>query len=352
MAVLSHCAADVPWADLYLCDGDELLLVASTSGATATTFSRRSRAAANEAIEEGHPIMIQGAAEQRPLGIAIPLGIDTVDGVLVIGLTSQRPFDDGYSTFVHLCARDVGGALALALQRAEEVGELRHISEVLQRAMLSPLTESPTVAAHYVPATGGLAVGGDWCDVIDLGDGRRAMVVGDCVGHGLDAAALMGQLRSASRAVLLDGHGPAATLEAMDRFAGSVHADCATMVCAIVDPVAGTITYSVAAHPPPIVVGADGVRWLEDARGLPLTVGSAARTDAVAPIAPGERIVMYTDGLVERRDATLADGFQRLEDTASAAAARATVREFADELLESMLPARSDDDVVLLVDQL
>ena len=352
MAVLSHCAGDVPWADLYLCDGDELLLVASTSGAAATSFSTRSRAAANSAIEERHPIVIQGAAEQRPLGIAIPLGIDTVDGVLVTGLSSQRPFDDGYSTFVHLCARNVGGALAAALLRDEEVGELRHISEVLQQAMLSPLTESPTVAAHYVPAAGGLAVGGDWCDVIDLGDGRRAIVVGDCVGHGLDAAALMGQLRSASRAVLLDGHGPAATLEAMDRFAGSVHADCATMVCAIVDPDALTMTYSVAAHPPPIVVGASGVRWLEDARGLPLNVGSAARCDAVAAIAPGERIVLYSDGLVERRDTTLAGGFQRLEDAAHASAWRDTVREFADDLLETMLPIRSEDDVVLLVDQI
>jgi serine phosphatase RsbU (regulator of sigma subunit) len=198
-------------------------------------------------------------------------------------------------------------------------------------------------------------VGGDWYDVVDLADHRRAMVVGDCVGHGLDAATTMGQLRSAARSLVLDNHDPAAMLERLDVFAASIAGAFATsVVCVTIDRLAGTLSYSRAGHPPPLLIGRDGPRWLDGAGGCLLQVRhQCERPLATADYSDGDLLVLYTDGLVERRGEIIDVGLARL----AAAAARWHEREgsasqAADGLLRELLPIRGDDDVVLVVKRL
>jgi serine phosphatase RsbU (regulator of sigma subunit) len=210
------------------------------------------------------------------------------------------------------------------------------VSETLQLSMLPGVTGTTEVAARYVPAGGSLAVGGDWYDVVRLDDDRLALLVGDCVGHGLHAATVMGQLRSASRALLLEHHGAAATLEALDRFARTIDgAECTTVFCGIVDPRAGTLTYSSAGHPPPLVLGHGEVSWLGGATGVPLAVPfDSGREEATVTLDPTDTLVLYTDGLVERRDDSIDAGLRALADAALALGPRLRIELLADVLIE------------------
>lgn len=180
---------------------------------------------------------------------------------------------------------------------------------------------------------------------------RLALVVGDCVGHGLATATVMGQLRSAGRALLLEDHGPAATLEGLDRFAQSLEgAQCTTVVCAIVDRAGGTLTYSRAGHLPPLVLGADGVRWLDGAAGVPLAVLDAhQRHEVQVPLDGADSLVLFTDGLVERRTESLEAGLQRLADAAISLGPDVPVEVLAEGLLDQLISDGTDDDVALLV---
>jgi serine phosphatase RsbU (regulator of sigma subunit) len=206
-------------------------------------------------------------------------------------------------------------------------------------------------AVHYEPASGTLEVGGDWYDVVDLPGGRYGVVVGDVVGRGLPAAAVMGQLRSAVRALLLESHSPAHVLSALDRFAALVPgALCSTVFCAVIDVAAGTLRYSSAGHVPAIVVDADGAsRFLTAAGSLPLAVvDDLVRPQHDVVLRPGSTLLLYTDGLVERRDEDLDEGMARavaavVEGRQLAPAALAEV------LTDQLLADAPDDDVAFLV---
>ena len=164
-------------------------------------------------------------------------------------------------------------------------------------------------------------MGGDWYDVIELPNGRLGVSVGDVVGRGLHAAAAMGQLRSALRSVALDCRGPAATLEGLDRFAASSPGtELATVVYGELDPASGEFCYACAGHPPP-VIHIDGRTEVLDAGRSPLLAAGflGPRNESLRVLAPGTTIVMYTDGLVERRGEPFDDGIQRLRDALEAA---------------------------------
>lgn len=183
-------------------------------------------------VARDHAPMVLGGSGDRTapadLFVASIGSIDgTVEGAFVAALNPRRQFDGAYLNFIQLIANTVGAALRSAFHRTRELDEYRSISDTLQRAMLRPAIDLPTVAARYLPAVGNLAVGGDWYDVIDLGTHGRALVVGDCVGHGLAAATVMAQLRSATQGMLLDGSDPAATLEGLDLFAATISAPSA-----------------------------------------------------------------------------------------------------------------------------
>jgi len=245
----------------------------------------------------------------------------------------------------------VCGYLGQALHRAYQTDQQRETALALQRAILGPSRLPAGFAVRYEPATRPLEVGGDWYDIVELPDGRIGIMVGDCVGHDLGAATVMGQLRSACRALLLQDASASQALTAMDRFASSVPgAECATVFCGILDPATGSLRYSSAAHPPGIVVHPDGnVVLLDGARSLPLAIRQdAGRTDADYVLPPRSTLLLYTDGLVERRGQPLTGGI-----TAAGAAVHeddgASLEELASQLMTGLAPAGGYEDDVALV---
>jgi PAS domain S-box-containing protein len=243
--------------------------------------------------------------------------------------------------------------LAQVLAKARDYEQARAVALTLQHAILAPTELPHGFAARYTPAVPPLEVGGDWYDVIPLPGQRTGVVVGDCVGRGLPAAAVMGQLRSASQAVLLRAPGPAEALADLDTFASRIPgAECTTVFCSILDPAAGTVTYSCAGHPPPILVTAGGdYRLLDEARSLPLAMLPAdwRRRQATAALPPGATLMLYTDGLVERRNQSLDKGIDGAAVT-MAEYAQDHPDDVADHVMSAMTPPVGyEDDVAVLI---
>jgi serine phosphatase RsbU (regulator of sigma subunit) len=197
-----------------------------------------------------------------------------------------------------------------------------------------------------------MVVGGDWYDAFELPDGRIGLVVGDVVGHGVEAAAAMGRLRTALAALALDEPSPAAALERLDAFARTLGAtEFATACYAILEPVAGDLTYASAGHPPILLVGRDGTtRYLPDALSTPLSgLQAEPRPQERVQLAPGSTLVLYSDGVVERRGESITDGLTRLAAAAAELGER-PVEECCRLLMDALVPAadaRTDDSVIL-----
>ncbi len=215
--------------------------------------------------------------------------------------------------------KTLGQQAGQALERARLYDEQSSVARTLQRSLLPrtlPVDPRLLLSACYRPALDSLAVGGDWYDAYFLDRDRVAVVVGDVVGRGVHAAAAMGQLRSAVRALTTLDSGPALLLDRLDRFVEDVPgADTATMIYAEVDLRDGDVRYSCAGHPPPVLIGQDGVATvLWDGRSTPLGAGFgiAERTEGRFSLAAGSRLAVYTDGLVERRDEALDEGINNL----------------------------------------
>jgi serine phosphatase RsbU (regulator of sigma subunit) len=178
------------------------------------------------------------------------------------------------------------------------------------------------------------------------------VAVGDCVGSGLAAAAVMGQLRTACRTLLLENHAASQVLSALDGVAALIPgATFTTVFCAILDRGTGAVRYSCAGHLPAIVASADGgTTLLDDARGVPLATADVARPEAGTMLAPGDTVLLYTDGLVERRQCCLDDGIDRareiLADTHDLAPAA-----IAERLADQLIDDGHDDDVAYLIYQ-
>jgi PAS domain S-box-containing protein len=224
----------------------------------------------------------------------------------------------------------------------------------LQRSLLAgALPQTPALALDvaYRPADSGLEVGGDWYDAFWLdGGGKVALVVGDVVGRGIAAAATMGQLRSAVRALAATGLGPAGLLSALDAYSSRHEVgQMATLVYAELTIASGELRFACAGHPPPAVWqpgGEPGFLW--GGRSTPLDahlVTPVARTEATCVLAPGSTLLLYTDGLVERRADTLADGMGRLLEQLSA---RSGERDLADALVDALRDSSRADDICLL----
>ena len=175
--------------------------------------------------------------------------------------------------------------------------------------------------ARYRAADAAMEIGGDWYDAVELDDGRLAIAVGDVVGRGLAAAATMGQLRAALGVTALQAADPSDAVAILDRYAGHVPgAVCATVAFAMLDPAAGNMTYTTAGHPPPLLVTPDGeLSYLEGSVSWPLGVESANRraSAATAALPPGSLLLLYTDGLVERRGESLDVGLEHLRAVVS-----------------------------------
>ena len=286
--------------------------------------------------------------DEEPELVVLPL---RARGRALGTLTLDAPAGDRRAVSTGL-AREVAGVAALALDNARLYERERGVSHALQLGLLGKALsfEDVSISAAYRPGAEALEVGGDWYDAFELTDGSVALVVGDVVGHGLAAAVAMGQLRGAVRALARAGGTPAVVLRQLDMFVESVpDAAGATLAYVELDPERGRLVYACAGHPPPLVVPPDGdATYLWDGRSAPLgSILGTERTEAVARLSGGETLVLYTDGLIERRGEGLDEGLDRL-------AAEAVLRApeggaLADELADALLEGEGQaDDVCVL----
>jgi serine phosphatase RsbU (regulator of sigma subunit)/anti-sigma regulatory factor (Ser/Thr protein kinase) len=280
--------------------------------------------------------------------LGVPLLVEgAVIGVLHVGTLVPRRFADDEVELL----QSAGDRAALAI--ASRVAEReRGLADALQSSLLPRLPELPALAltGRYLPAASA-QLGGDWYDAFQLPDGRLGMAIGDVVGRGFHAAAIMGQLRSGLRAYALDGMSPQAVLERLSRLLRQLEPGrTATVLYLVLDAHGGSLTVSSAGHPPPLLAHEDGdPEFLELPGSAPLgATRNASYEEREHSLDPGCALVLYTDGLVERAGESLDAGLERL---------RAVVREgdeelehLGDALVDALLPdGASEDDAALLL---
>ena len=287
------------------------------------------------------------AAQRARALMAAPLFVDgRPAGVVEVGTRTERRFGAGDEGLLLLMADRAGLAVEHARKYERELSNV----ELLQRALLPerlPYVEGVRLAARYLPGAGD--VGGDWYDAIPLADGRLGVAMGDVVGHGIGAAALMGQLRHATRAYALEGHQPGIVLDRLDRLVRSLQGgQMATLLYVVVEPGMERLTFASAGHVPPLTIAPDGsTAYLDGAPNPPLGVfDSEAHAELTAELEPGMALVLYTDGLVEERGVSIDAGLEALRRAARPGAP--------EELCERLLAVKPDlraahDDIAILV---
>jgi len=227
------------------------------------------------------------------------------------------------------------------------------IAETLQRNLLPDrLPEIPgvTLAARYVPATADVQVGGDWYDVVQLRDGLIGLAIGDVAGHGLQAAATMGQVRMALRAYALQDPSPVSVMRGVHQLVSQLPTpEMVTLMYLVFDPATRMLRFTNAGHPPALVIGSGESSYLEDGLAPPVGVTADARyTETSHELSSGATLLLYTDGLVERRGVSIQDGLDRLSLEA-VTHATSDLDELCDRLLSSLLDQNQvADDIALL----
>jgi serine phosphatase RsbU (regulator of sigma subunit) len=251
-------------------------------------------------------------------------------------------------------AEDLAHRASLAIDTAQLHSQLNDVATRLQRAVLPgelPRPDGWELAACYLQS-GSSEAGGDFYDVTELGDGRLAVFVGDVMGRGVGAAAAMAQMRAAIRALVTVGPEPRAVLVALDRlFAQYDFHQLVTLVYAVLDPERGQVEVANAGHPAPLVRRADGtVEPVVGDPGLLLGAGGGERCTVTARFGPGDTLLAFTDGLVERRDEDIDEGVARLARGCAHAGpdGRDGLAQWLTEVVESSRDARRDDDVAVL----
>ena len=255
---------------------------------------------------------------------------------------APRRAADGSVNGLLIMATDVTGRVMeqRAAQRRAAEAERRNpagrgIVAELQEALLPtalPVLPRARIAARYLVAGQEQAAGGDWFDAIPLNGGGVALVVGDVVGHGVAASAAMGQLRAVLAELLAAEADLGQVLRRSDAFAARMPSlRAATLALAVLDPATGTLRYTTCGHPPPLVLGVDGTaRYLAGTGTGPLGTGSTPVL-ASSVLAPGELVLLYSDGLVERPNRTIAEGMAELAVVAADAAANRSLTHLSDE---------------------
>jgi serine phosphatase RsbU (regulator of sigma subunit)/anti-sigma regulatory factor (Ser/Thr protein kinase) len=279
--------------------------------------------------------------------LGVPLLVEgRVIGVLHVGSLTPRHFTSEERDLLQL----TGDRAAVAIEHAR-LYEQRRLAEALQRRLLpSDLGRIPGIelATRYLPASGE-SLGGDWYDVFGLSRGRFVVAVGDVVGHGLAAAAVMAQLRTALRAYAAEGHPPAEVVARVNDLMWNLGPTAmTTLAYALLDPDEESLALVTAGHLPPLVIDPGGA-----ASFLPLHGGMALGTSRVAryecrvhPFPTGTTVVLYTDGLVESRGRPIDEGLERLR--VAAAAGFPSLEALCSGIVERLVPEQRPDDIAVM----
>ena len=268
-----------------------------------------------EAVETAAPVF---ASDGDGLGCTVlPLVVrGRVLGTLAVRMAPDRRGAEAERLFLI----DLADRVALACETARLYEQERAIARTLQRSLLAADVPGAdprfAVETHYQAAARDMEVGGDWYDAFLITTNKLAVVVGDVVGRGIDAATTMGQLRSAIRALASAENGPARLLEDLDRFCDRVDsARMATLVYAEIDLHSSEVSYACAGHLPPLLhEPAGSPQYLMQGRSAPIgsRAGDRRRTEHRMRLAAGSRLLLYTDGLIERRNRPIDRGFETL----------------------------------------
>jgi serine phosphatase RsbU (regulator of sigma subunit) len=338
--------------------------------------TNRASAPVPTALREGRPVVIQDLTSEQLAGMTTPEAFEAVQplrpaavatfpflarGELFGAFTLVTGPDRGPFTEAELRTADIASRrAALALDNARLATAQSRVAERLQRSLLSAPVQPDNLelAVRYRPATQDVAIGGDWYDAFLQPDGATVLVIGDVMGHDLEAAAVMAQLKTLVRAIAYDRQdAPADVMRRVDLAVAGL--DVATLATALVarieqdddDRVAGLrrLRWASAGHPMPMLLQADGkVVDLDAPVGPPLGIGwSGARTDGVTLIPADGTLLLFTDGLFERRTGDLDQGRERLR-SAVADLAGEPLEQLCDGLLAALLVDGAEDDVALL----
>jgi Stage II sporulation protein E (SpoIIE)/GAF domain/PAS fold len=284
--------------------------------------------------------------------LAVPL---TARGVVLGCMTFARaPSSPNFGPGDIAAADELASRAAVCIDNARLYDRERRSAVALQQGMLPSQGEVPAgleVAHRFVPV-GLNVVGGDWHDIVTLPSERAALIVGDAMGHGPEAAAVMVQLRTAAHTLAELDMPPGEVLRKLDRMAASLPgAPFATCVAAVVDTVGGGCLIAAAGHPPPAVAGPDGAaRMLDLPAGLPLGLGAGSVETIEVTLPSGAALALYTDGLVETRARSLEDGITALRGalTASLASPGRTLDSCCESVTQALGP-HGEDDVTLVL---
>ncbi len=305
-------------------------------------------------LDEPYEAVVRDAAPTARAAVIEPLR--GADGAVLGALALTWPEPHELEPAEIEIAGQVAAMVAPAVARIETREREHRIATELQERLLGLEVRSrgAVVSAVYQPAEELMRVGGDWYTATTLEDSARiAVSVGDVVGHGLRGATVMSQLRSALGAAALATEDPSGVVDLLERYAMHVAgAECATVAYAVIDTDAGTVRYSCAGHPFPLLVAEDGsARYLRDGRRPPLAsrAGVSPGRTGCSELPVGSLLLLYTDGLVERRGESLGASLDRLA-AAAAGCARLAAGEVCRELLGRMAPVGgySDDAAVVV----
>jgi serine phosphatase RsbU (regulator of sigma subunit) len=315
------------------------LLASSTGG----DLLRGRRASESVPFGDSHLFIVMTPHKQ--LGGALLARLPALLAIFGVILTLAA------AALVARLARRRRHAELLALENARLYADQRTIAQTLQHSLVSesfPTMPDVDVAARYVAGVEGMDVGGDWYDVVEMDDGRLVLVIGDVSGRGLRAATMMASLRFAIRAYAIQGDAPAAILSKLSRLI-SLDRDgqFATVLCAVSDPKGRTLTIANAGHPPPLLVSSTNNEYLKTSVGVPVGVLGPTPYDEVRVDMPaGATLLLFTDGLVERRRERLADGLDRLKNAAERR--DGGLEDLLDHVLATVIPDGAADDTALM----
>ncbi|MDG6109426.1 SpoIIE family protein phosphatase [Dactylosporangium aurantiacum] len=300
----------------------------------------------------GHNLPYAGIPEGHlPVVSYLAVPVVSSTGEVLGGFFFGHPRPARFTARHERLAVGVAAHAAVALDNARLYLRQRNAAVELQRSLLPriPRVEGLEVVSRYLPAAKGVEVGGDWVDLVPLSAGRVALVVGDVMGKGIRAAAVMGQLRTAIRSYASLDLSPGQLMRQLNTLlAADLDTQMATCVYAVYDLVNGELCYTNAGHPPAVgVLAGQSPRLLTGPVGPPLGIVDFPYTEQSVAVPPGEALLLYTDGLVERRDSNIED---RLDDLQRRIALHPRPSlEAIDDLVAGMVdPAHHEDDIAVL----